>query len=171
MAQRASVIPINLRVPGLALALFLLGPMPAHPTHAPPPPPPPPGHGQVVIRLALGVEGGEAPPAGQIGVQGLELHRAGVAGEGNWVSLPLMWSQFSSRDLSLGMIWIADAPVPAGEFDQIRLDAGGRSQIPLGLRLASGRRAVLILKVGVQAGARPGSLRLTLKGAQILVLS
>ena len=69
------------------------------------------------------------------------------------------------------MIWIADAPVPAGEFDQIRLDAGGKSDAPLGLRLATGQRAVLILKVGVQVGARPGSLRLTLKGGQILVLS
>ncbi len=171
MAKRDSVIPINLRVHGLAAVLMLLGSQPVHPSHGTPTPPPPPGHGQVIIRLALGLEGGEAAPEGQIGVQGLALRRAGAAGEGNWVPLPLIWSQFSTRELSLGVIWIADAPVPAGEFDRIRLDAGGKSDAPLGLRLAMGQHAVLILKVGVQVGARQGPLRLTLKGAQILAPS
>ncbi len=171
MTIRASVILTYLRVHGLAVALILLGAVPAHPSHGSPPPPPPPGHGQVIIRLALAGTRDKAAPEGQIGIQGLELHRAGAAAEGAWVSLPLMWSQFSARELSLAMIWITDAPVLAGDFDQIRLDAGGRSQAPVGLRLASGQRAVLILEVGIQDGPRPGALRLTLKRAQAFPLS
>ena len=126
--------PYRLQVAALALAIILLGVREGGSSHSTPPPPPPPGHGQLLVRLVLpaGERGGL--PDGQVRVEAIELHRAGTAA-GAWVRIPQVRTEFAPAELLGGQVWVADVPLPAGEYDQIRTYAGGRSSLSVALRL------------------------------------
>ena len=149
----------------LLFVAALLAATPAYPSHSTPPPPPPPGHGQLLVRLVLpaGERGGL--PDGQVRVEAIELHRAGTAA-GAWVRIPQVRTEFAPAELLGGQVWVADVPLPAGEYDQIRTYAGGRSSLSVALRLIEQRWSILSLEVGFQAGPTPPFLRLTLRSSR-----
>ena len=157
--------PYRLQVAALALAILLLGVREGGSSHSTPPPPPPPGHGQLLVRLVLPAGERGRLPDGQVRVEAIELHRAGTAA-GAWVRLPLVRPEFAPAELLGGQVWVVDVPLPAGEYDQIRVHAGGRSQVPVALSLLAGKWSILSLEVGFQAGPTPPGLRLTLRRAQ-----
>ncbi len=104
-------------------------------------------------------------PDGQVRVESIELHRAGTAA-GAWVRLALVRAEFAPAELEGGQVWLVDVPLPAGEFDQVRVSAGGRSQISIALRLISGKWSILSLEVGFKSDRGRGTLRLTLSHAR-----
>lgn len=165
MSMKRRVTIWRLRASALALALLLLGAVEGSASHSTPPPPPPPGHGQLLVRLVLPAGEPGALPDGQVRVEAIELHRAGTAA-GGWVRLPLVRAEFAPAELLGGQVWLVDVPLPAGEYDQIRVHAGGRSQVPVGLSLTSGKWSILSLEAGFQANPSPPGLRLTLRRAQ-----
>ncbi len=150
----------RLRASALALALLLLGAVEGSASHSTPPPPPPPGHGQLLVRLVLPTGEPGALPDGQVRVEAIELHRAGTAA-GAWVRLPLVRAEFVPAELLGGLVWLVDVPLPAGDFDQVRVSAGGRSQISVALRLISGKWSILSLEASFESGRGQGALRLT----------
>ena len=165
MKRGAGSQPYRLQVAALALAILLLGVREGRSSDSTPPPPPPPGHGQLLVRLVLpaGERGGL--PDGQVRVEAIELHRAGTAA-GAWVRLPLVRTEFAPAELLGGQVWVVDVPLPAGEYDQIRTNAGGRSALSIALRLTEQRWSILSLEVGFQAGPTPPFLRLTLRSSR-----
>jgi hypothetical protein len=98
-------------------------------------------------------------------VETIELHRAGTPAN-TWVPLPLVRTEFSPAELQGGQVWIVDVPLPAGEFDQVRVSAGGRSQISVALRLLPGKWSILSLEVGFPPGRGQGPPRLTVNQAR-----
>jgi len=160
MTRDAGSRPYRLQVAALALAIILLGVREGGSSHSTPPPPPPPGHGQLLVRLVLpaGERGGL--PYGQVRVEAIELHRVGAAAS-TWVRLPLVRTEFAPAELLGGQVWVVDVPLPAGEYDQIRVQAGGRSQIAVALSLISGKWSILSLEAGFESGRGQGALRLT----------
>jgi hypothetical protein len=92
-------------------------------------------------------------------VEAIELHRAGAAA-GAWVRLPLVRTEFAPAELLGGQVWVVDVPLPAGEYDQIRVHAGGRSQVPVDLSLIPGKWSILSLEAGFVSGRGQGALRL-----------
>jgi hypothetical protein len=139
--------------------------LPAFASHGTPPPPLPPGQAGVLVRLVWLPGPGEVSPDGQVGLQGIELHRAGAAGADGWVRLPALRPEVSVRELMSGQVWVASAPVAAGEFNQVRLRAGGSSEFPIALRLVQGQWSIVTLYVGFPGGPARGPLRLELKRA------
>ena len=146
----------------LLFVAALLAATSAYPSHSTPPPPPPPGQGQLLVRLVLSAGERGGLPDGQVRMEAIELHRAGAAA-GTWVRLPLVRAEFAPAELLGGQVWVVDLPLPAGEYDQIRVHAGGRSQVPVVLSLISGKWSILSLEVGFQAGPTAPFLRLTLR--------
>jgi hypothetical protein len=104
-------------------------------------------------------------PDGQVRVEGIELHRAGTAAD-TWVPLPLVRAEFAPAELEGGQVWLVDVPLPAGDFDQVRVTAAGKSQVSIALRLVAGKWSILSLEVGFQVNPSPPGLRVTLKRAQ-----
>jgi hypothetical protein len=98
-------------------------------------------------------------------VEAIELHRAGTAA-GAWVRLPLVRADFAPAELLGGQVWLVDVPLPAGDFDQVRVSAGGRSQLSTALRLISGKWSILSLEAGFQPGRGQGPPRLTVSQAR-----
>ena len=170
MRNRRLQVAWNIWTGCLAIAAILVSRQAAYPFHGSPPRPPPPGHGQLIVRLAWHPDPGHRMPEGQVGVQAVSLHQRGASAEDGWMILPLISNGFSARELASGPIWIADSPVLEGEFDRIRLEAGGKSQLPIFLGVPSGKRAILILEVGFEAGRAPEPTRLRLKRAQVVGL-
>jgi len=152
----------QLRAAALALTLLLLDAVEATASHGTPPPPPPPGHGQLLVRLVRPAGESGGLPDGQVGVEAVELHRAGARLD-EWVRLPLVRTKFAPAELQGGQVWLADVPLPAAEYDQVRVETGGRSQIAISiaLRLLPGKWTILSLEVGFQPGRWQGTLRLT----------
>ena len=157
--------PRNLLAAGLAVLGLLLGATMAHASHSTPPPPLPDGHAGVVVRLVWLPGPGEPVLDGQVGVETIELHRKGAASGESWVSLPLLRSEFSSKELIGGQVWVANAPVAAGEFDQVRLGSGARSQVSIPMRLVPGQWTIVTLYTAFQKARARGPLRLELKRA------
>jgi hypothetical protein len=104
-------------------------------------------------------------PEGQARLEAIELHRA-EATPGEWVRLPLVRSEFAPGELLGGQVWVADVPLLAGEFDQVRIHAGGGSQMPVALSLISGKWSILSLEVGFQSERARGTMRITLSRAR-----
>jgi hypothetical protein len=152
----------GVQVAVLALAILLLGAREGRPSHSTPPPPPPPGHGQLLVRLVLpaGERGGL--PDGQVRVEAIELHRAGTAASA-WVPLTLVRTEFAPMELQGGQVWLVDVPLPAGEYDQLRVVTADRSEVAVSvaLRLLPGKWSILSLEVGFQPARGQGTPRLT----------
>jgi len=149
----------------LAVAAILVCLQAAYPFHGPAPKPLPPGHGQLMIRL-VGAPSDPGPmPEGQVRIEGLEVHRKGSA-PGTWERLPLLRTEFAPLELLGGQVWLVDVPLPAGEFDQVRMGTGRRSQISVALRLLPGKWSILSLEVRFQATKAGESPRLALSGAR-----
>jgi len=129
MAQATPGMRGRISIAGLVALVIHLAASAVFPSHISPPPPPPPGHGQLLVRLVR--PGGEQGrlPEGQVPVEAIGLHRAG-APAGEWVRLPLIRTEFCPQELLGGQVWVADVLLPAGEYDQIRVHVGGRSQVP-----------------------------------------
>jgi hypothetical protein len=98
-------------------------------------------------------------------VEAIELHRAGTPAN-TWVPLTLVRSEFAPAELEGGPVWLVDVPLPAGEYDRIRVHAGGRSQIAVALSLSSGKWSILSLEVGFPPGRGQGPPRLTVNQAR-----
>jgi len=96
---------------------------------------------------------------------GSYLHRTGTAAH-DWMRLSLVRVEFSPRELLGGQVWVADVPLPAGEFDQIRVHAGGWSTLSIALGLIEGRWSILSLEVGFHLSSTASLLRLMLRRAQ-----
>lgn len=165
MSTQALAMLRHLRAAGLAMAMAFLGTEAAYPFHSTPPPPLPDGHAGVLVRLVWLPGPGEPAPDGQVGIETVDMHRKGAAPGESWVTLPVLRSEFSSRELIGGQVWVASAPVAAGEFDRIRLGAGARSQVSLPLRLVPGQWTIVTLYTAFQRGRARGPMRLELKRA------
>ncbi len=163
MNRRVTSSPLRAIV--LALALILLVAVEVSASHSTPPPPPPPGHGQLLVRLVRPADERGGFPDGQVRVEAIELHRTGTAAD-SWVRLPLVRTEFAPAELVGGQVWVVDVPLPVGEFDQIRVNAGGRSALSIALRLIERRWSILSLEVGFQPGATAPFLRLMLRRYQ-----
>jgi hypothetical protein len=98
-------------------------------------------------------------------MEAVELHRAGTAA-GTWVRLPLVRTEFAPAELLGGQVWVADVPLLAGEFDQVRVLAGGGLQMPVALRLISGKWSILTLEVSFQSERGRGTMGITLSRAR-----
>ncbi len=162
MGMSRRVTSWQLRATALALAVHLLDAVEASASHGTPPPPPPPGHGQLLVRIVRPAGESGGLPDGQVGVEVVELHRAG-ARLGEWVRLPLVRTKFAPAELQGGQVWLADVPLPAAEYDQVRVETAGRSQIAISvaLRLLPGKWSILSLEVGFHSGRGEGALWLT----------
>lgn len=101
-------------------------------------------------------------------MEAVEIRRADVVASQTWMRLPLVRSEFSARELSEGKVWIVDATVMAGKFDQIQLRAGVGSPLPMALDLPPGGWSIVTLEVGLQATPAAGLLRLELRRAHTL---
>jgi hypothetical protein len=104
-------------------------------------------------------------PEGQVRIEGLEVHRNGAALDA-WERLPLLRTEFAPLELLGGPVWLVDVPLPAGEFDRVRMATGRRSQINVALRLLPGKWSILSLEVRFQATKAGESPRLALSGAR-----
>jgi len=149
----------------LAMAAILVCRQAAYPFHGPPPKPPPPGHGQLLVRLVSAPSDQGSMPEGQVRIEGLELHRNGAPPD-TWERLPLLRTEFAPLELMGGQVWLVDVPLPAGEFDQIRMVTGRRSQLNVAVRLLPGKWSILSLEVRFQATRARESPRLVLSGAR-----
>lgn len=165
MSMKRRVTSRQLRAIALALALLLFDAMEGSASHSTPPPPPPPGHGQLLVRLVRPADERGGFPDGQVRVEAIELLRAGTAAD-TWVHLPLVRTEFAPAELRGGQVWLVDVPLPAGEFDQVRVSGGGRSQISVALRLIPGKWSILSLEAGFESGRGRGALRLTVSQAR-----
>jgi hypothetical protein len=96
------------------------------------------------------------------------LHRAGAPSGEGWVALPRARPEFSARELEDGQVWVANFPVPAGDFDRLRLGSREGSQVPLKLWLKPGQWVTVLVEVGFHPQRRDAPLRLVLRRARIL---
>ena len=147
---------------GLACGGILLGAGIAPGGHNTPPPPLPAGHGQVLVRLVRAVGEKEAPANAQVGAEPVTLRHASAGQAERWVSLPSLRPEFFARELDGGPVWLASAPVPAGEFDRVRL---GVSDAPIALHVLAGQATIVTLEVGLEPGRAGAPPRLRLKRA------
>ena len=161
-------MPRNLQAAGLAVLGVLLVTSVASPFHRAPLPAMPAEYGGMLVRLVWLLGPGEPVPEGRVKIEAVELHRTDVARGESWINLPLLRQELSSRELIGGQVWVVNAPVAAGEFDQVRLRAGVGSQVPIALRLPRGQWNIVTLEVDLQPAPASGLLRLELRRAHTL---
>lgn len=158
----------RLRAAAVVLPVLFLGAEAAYPFHASQAPVPQAGQGQVLIQLEASPGEWKRVPQGRVRVEEVEIRRADMVATQTWMRLPLVRSEFSAREFSEGKVWIVDAMVMAGKFDQIRLRAGVGSPLPVALDVPPGGWSIVTLEVGLQATPAPGLLRLVLRRAHTL---